>query len=122
MSSTSSHDFLQIALSNSHAFSPLFARMIHNYLRWRLVLTYIDDLSLDYVHTYRTFLSAYYGYFLHATNEVYCSREIIRRFPLAIHRLHTMNSTTQPEAIQTVGELLERFVTQSLSRSGSSDV
>lgn len=86
--------------------------MIHNYLRWRLVLTYIDDLSFDYVHTYRTFLSAYYGQALHATNEVYCTREVIRRFPLAIHRLQTMNSTTQPEAIRTVGVLMAAFISR----------
>ena len=82
--------------------SPLFARIIHNYFRWRLVWTYLTDLSFNYVHSHRVFFDAYYGYPLHSTNEAYCTREIIRRFPLAIQRLYTINSITQSSAIQTV--------------------
>jgi hypothetical protein len=67
--------------------------MIHNYFRWRLVRTYIDDLSYNYIHTHREYLEQYYGEQLHLTNEEYCSKEIIRKFPLAIQRLYTMNST-----------------------------
>ena len=43
--------------------------MIHNYLRWRLIWTYINDLSYDYVHAHRLFLEGYYGYPLHITKE-----------------------------------------------------
>ncbi|CAF0773808.1 unnamed protein product [Adineta steineri] len=71
---------------------PIYLRMVHNYLRWRLLSTYIEDLSYNYVHAHRIFLSAYYGYSLHTTNEAFCAREVIRRFPLAIQRLYTMNS------------------------------
>ncbi|CAF1244484.1 unnamed protein product [Adineta ricciae] len=80
---------------------PLFARMIHNYLRWRLIWTYIDDLSYDYIHAHRVYIDAYYGYALHTTNEAYCSREVIRRFPLAIQRLYLMNSTQAAGATTT---------------------
>ena len=83
-------------------FSPLHARMIHNYLRWRLLSTYINDLSYNYIHAYRVFLDDYYGYALHTTNEAYCTREVIHRFPLAIQRLHTMNSTRYSDATATV--------------------
>jgi hypothetical protein len=71
-------------------------------MRWHLVRTYIEDLSYNYVHTYRIFLDNYYDYALHSTNEAYCTREVIRRFPLAIQRLYTMNSTTNADTIQTV--------------------
>ncbi|UJR08999.1 hypothetical protein I4U23_013249 [Adineta vaga] len=81
---------------------PLVSRMIHNYLRWRLLWTYIDDLAYDYIHAHRTYLAAYFGYTLHTTNEAYCTREIIRRFPLAIQRLYTMNSTRSGSAVATV--------------------
>ena len=76
--------------------------MIHNYLRWRLIWTYIDDLSYDYIHAHRTYIDAYYGYALHTTNEAYCTREVIRRFPLAIQRLYIMNSTQAAGATTTV--------------------
>ncbi|CAF1584199.1 unnamed protein product, partial [Rotaria sordida] len=51
--------------------------MIHNYLRWRLISTYIDDLSYEYVHAHRLYLNAYYGHALHTSNDVYCTREVI---------------------------------------------
>ncbi len=76
--------------------------MIHNYLRWRLLWTYVDDLSYDYVHAYRVFRDAYYGYALHSTMEAYCTREVIRKFPLAIQRLYTINSTRYSSASKTV--------------------
>jgi hypothetical protein len=81
--------------------SPLFARMIHNYFRWRLILTYIEDLSYAYVHVYRVFLDAYYGYALHTSNDAYCTGEVIRRFPLAIQRLYTMNTMTSAHPTST---------------------
>lgn len=76
--------------------------MVHNYLRWRLVSTYINDLSYDYVHANRLYLAAYYGYALHSSNEAYCTRELIRRFPLAIQRLYTMNSTRPGASVAAV--------------------
>ncbi|CAM4941895.1 unnamed protein product [Rotaria socialis] len=95
--------------------NPLFARMVHNYLRWRLVATYINDLPYSYVHKHREYLSAYYGYTLHSTNEDYCTREVIRRFPFAIQRLYTMNSTKYSNAVTTVetvsNELIKSFKT-----------
>ncbi|CAF0801046.1 unnamed protein product [Adineta steineri] len=87
--------------------NPLIARQIHNYLRWRLVRTYIEDLSYSYIHAHRIFLDQYYGTPLHSTNEIYCTREVIRRFPLAIHRLHTMNSTTHSNTVQTIQTLFD---------------
>ncbi|CAF3666159.1 unnamed protein product [Rotaria sp. Silwood1] len=86
---------------------PIFARKIHNYLRWRLVSTYIEDLSYNYVHAHRFYLNAYYGYTLHTSNEIYCIREVIRRFPLAIQRLYTMNSTKYTNAITTVQTIFD---------------
>jgi hypothetical protein len=83
-------------------FSLEFDRRIHNYMRWRLVRTYIEDLSYSYNHAHRIFLDKYYGSTLHSTIEAYCTREVIRRFPLAIQRLYTMNSTTHTDAVQTV--------------------
>lgn len=80
----------------------MFARLIHNYLRWRLVATYIDDLSYDYVHARRRFLDAYYGYAIHGSNEMYCTREVIRRFPLAIQRLLTVTSIQSANTTDTV--------------------
>jgi hypothetical protein len=71
-------------------------------MRWHLVRTYIEDLSYNYVHAHRIFLDKYYGYALHSTNEAYCTREVIRRFPLAIQRLYTMNSITHSDANKTV--------------------
>ena len=71
-------------------------------MRWRLVQTYIEDLSYIYVHEYRVFMEKYYGYTLHEGNDEYCTREVIRRFPLAIQRLYTRNSTSYPDAAQTV--------------------
>ncbi|CAM4804314.1 unnamed protein product [Rotaria magnacalcarata] len=95
--------------------NPLFARMVHNYLRWRLVATYINDLPYNYVHKHREYLSAYYGYTLHSTNEDYCTREVIRRFPFAIQRLYTMNSAIYSNATTTVetvsNELIKSFKT-----------
>ncbi|CAF1164814.1 unnamed protein product [Rotaria sordida] len=86
---------------------PLFARMIHNYLRWRLISTYIDDLSYEYVHAHRLYLNAYYGHALHTSNDVYCTREVIRRFPLAIQHLYTMNVTRYSNAITTVQTIFD---------------
>lgn len=79
--------------------SPIFARMIHNYFRWRLMWTYMDDLPYEYVHAHRVFLDAYYGYPLHSTNEEYCTREVIRRFPLAVQRLYTRDMNTDPKNV-----------------------
>lgn len=76
--------------------------MIHNYLRFHLVQTYINDLPYDYVHKYRQYLEAYYGYALHSSNDAYCTREVIRRFPLAIQRLYMTNSTRYTNAMKTV--------------------
>lgn len=81
---------------------PEFARVIHNYMRWRLVRTYIEDLSYNYVHEHRVFLEKYVGYVLHSSNDDYCTREVIRRFPLAIHRLSTRDSTSFVDTTQTV--------------------
>ena len=80
--------------------------MIHNYMRWRLVRTYIEDLSYNYIHAHRTFLQNYFGYVLHSSNEAYCTREVIRRFPLAVQRLYTRNSTIYPDASLTVVALV----------------
>jgi len=66
--------------------------MIHNYFRWRLISTYIDDLSYNYIHVQREFLNKYYNQKLHLTNEEYCTREVIQKFPIAIQRLYIMNS------------------------------
>jgi hypothetical protein len=71
-------------------------------MRWRLVHTYIEDLSYNYIHTHRLFVDNYYSNALHLSNEDYCTREVIRRFPLAIQRLYTMNSTRHSDTIQTV--------------------
>ena len=76
-------------------------------MRWRLVQTYIDDLSYKYVHVRRIFLDKYYGYALHSTNEAYCTREVVRKFPLAIQRLYTMNSTTHSDTIEIVRKFLK---------------
>jgi len=83
-------------------FSPLNARLIHNYIRWRFIRTYIEDLSYNYVRAHRLYLANYYNNALHSSNEAYCTREVIRRFPLAIQRLYTMNLTIHSETIQTV--------------------
>jgi hypothetical protein len=87
--------------------------MIHNYLRWRLLWTYIDDLSYKYIHAHRLFLDSYYSYTLHTSNEDYCTREVVRRFPLAIQRLYTMNSTRYSQSTATV----KRFFTSKRSFS-----
>jgi hypothetical protein len=71
-------------------------------MRWRLVRTYLEDLSYNYVHAHRIFLNSYYGHVLHSTNEAYCTREVIRRFPVAIQRLYTLNLPTHPDAVTTV--------------------
>ncbi|CAF1521815.1 unnamed protein product [Adineta ricciae] len=84
-----------------------YARRIHNYMRWRLVRTYIEDLSYNYLHAHRIFLDSYFGAKLHSTNEAYCTREVIRRFPLAIQRLYTMNSTTHSGAVATVTKIFD---------------
>lgn len=76
--------------------------MIHNYFRWHLVETYIDDLSYNYIHAHREYFEQYYGEKLHLTNEEYCSKEIIRKFPLAIQRLYTINSMKTVDTIITV--------------------
>ena len=76
--------------------------MIHNYMRWRLVHTYIEDLSYPYVTSHRRFIDKYVGYPLHSTNEQFCTREVLQRFPLAIFRLYTRDSTIFPNATQTV--------------------
>ncbi|CAF4438462.1 unnamed protein product [Rotaria sp. Silwood2] len=86
---------------------PVFARKIHNYLRWRLVSTYIEDLSYNYVHAHRLYLNAYYGYALHTTNEAYCTREVVRRFPLAIQRLYIMNSTRYSNTATTIQTIFD---------------
>ncbi|CAF3418992.1 unnamed protein product [Rotaria sp. Silwood1] len=90
---------------------PTVARRIHNYMRWRIIQTYIEDLSYNYVHAYRIFLNNYYTYTLHSTNEAYCTREVIRRFPLAIHRLYTMNSTKNSNTIETVQKIFDALKT-----------
>ncbi|CAF3796327.1 unnamed protein product [Rotaria sordida] len=92
-------------LSNNN--DPIYARCIHNYMRWRLVHTYIEDLAYNYVHAYRVFLNKYYIHTLHSTNEAYCTREVIRRFPLAIHRLYTMNSTKDSNTMETVQKMFD---------------
>ena len=71
-------------------------------MRWRLIRTYIEDLSYNYIHAHRIFLDNYYNDALHSSNEAYCTQEVVRRFPLAIQRLYTMNSTTHSDTIQTV--------------------
>jgi hypothetical protein len=76
--------------------------MLHNYFRWHLVTTYIDDLSYNYIHAHREFLDNYNEEKLHLTNEEYCTREIIRKFPLAMQRLYTMNSTRYSDTTLTV--------------------
>ncbi len=76
--------------------------MIHNYLRWHLVATYIDDLSYDYIHAHRVFIDAYYGFQLHTSNEVYCTHEVVRRFPLAMQRLYITNSPSHTDDMNTV--------------------
>lgn len=92
--------------------------MFHNYFRWRLIWTYIDDLSYNYIHLHREYLNEYYNEKLHITNEEYCTREIIRKFPLAIQRLYTMNSTSysNSETIQMIFNSLkisfEEYITQ----------
>ncbi|UJR37211.1 hypothetical protein I4U23_029920 [Adineta vaga] len=86
---------------------PTFARRFHNYMRWKLVQTYIEDLSYNYVHAHRIFLNNYYGATLHSSNEAYCTREVIRRFPLAIQRLYTMNSTTHSDAVTAVNTIFD---------------
>ncbi|CAF0937244.1 unnamed protein product [Didymodactylos carnosus] len=69
--------------------STLGRREIHNYMRWRLVQAYINDLSYHYVHANRIFTEKYYGHPLHMTNDAYCARETIQKFPLAMIRLYT---------------------------------
>ncbi|CAF3024909.1 unnamed protein product [Rotaria sp. Silwood2] len=96
-------------LSNNN--EPRFARAIHNYMRWRLVQTYINDLSYDYMHAYRVFLNEYYTHVLHSTNEAYCTREVIRRFPLAIQRLYTMNTIKNSNTIETVQKIFDALKT-----------
>ncbi len=71
-------------------------------MRWRLVHTYIQDLSYNYIHAHRLFVDNYYSNALHLSNEDYCTREVIRRFSLAIQRLYIMNSTRHSDTIQTV--------------------
>ena len=71
-------------------------------MRWGLVRTYIEDLSYNYIHARRTFLDNYLGYPIHSSNEAYCTREVIRRFPLAVQRLYTRSSATYSDASQTV--------------------
>jgi hypothetical protein len=97
--------YISIDLSSplaSNICSPDIARMLHNYMRWGLVRTYIEDLSYNYIHTLRAFMDDYLGYPIHTSNDVYCTREAIRRFPLAIQRLYSRNSTTYSDATQTV--------------------
>lgn len=77
-------------------------RMIHNYMRWRLVQKYVEDLSYNYVDNYRRYLNEYYGYALHSSNEEYCEREVLKKFPLAIYRLYTRDSNILPSTIQAV--------------------
>lgn len=71
-------------------------------MRWRLVRTYIEDLSYNYLHAHREFLNKYYTHTLHTTYEAYCTREVVRRFPLAIQRLYIRDSPTHSAAIITV--------------------
>lgn len=71
-------------------------------MRWKLVHTYINDLSYNYIHSYRMFLNTYYNSISHSTNDQYCTREVLRRFPLAIYRLYTMNLPTNANGIQIV--------------------
>ena len=97
-----SRSLIQSFYVSLNIFSPIFARVIHNYMRWRLVQTFIEDLSYKYVHEHRIFLEKYVGYAIHTSNEDYCTREVIRKFPLAIHRLYTRNVTSYSDATQTV--------------------
>ncbi|CAF3289761.1 unnamed protein product [Rotaria socialis] len=90
---------------------PEYARRIHNYMRWRLVQSYIEDLSYSYIHAYRVFRDKYYNYAIHATNEAYCTREVERRFPLAIQRLYTMDSPARMDTIETVQKLFDALKT-----------
>lgn len=78
--------------------------MLHNYMRWGLVRTYIEDLSYNYIHAHRTFMDDYLGYPIHTSNDVYCTKEVMRRFPLAIQRLYSRSSSTYSDASQTVGD------------------
>jgi len=78
--------------------------LIHNYLRWRLVQTYVNDLSYSYIHKHRIFLDNYHNQSIHTSNDVYCLNEVIRRFPLAVQRLYTMDSTDNSETIDLVGK------------------
>ena len=78
--------------------------MLHNFMRWGLVRTYIEDLSYNYIHARRTFIDDYLGYPIHTTNDVYCTNEVMRRFPWAIQRLYSRGSSTYSDASQTVGD------------------
>lgn len=62
----------------------------------------MDDLSYDYVHAHRVYMDSYYGVSLHSSNEDYCTREVVRRFPLAIQRLYTMNITFDQSSVGAV--------------------
>ena len=73
-------------------------------MRWRLVRTYIEDLSYNYVHEHRVLLEKYVGHALHSSNDEYCTREVIRRFPLAIHRLYAQNLAGFLDTTQTVND------------------
>jgi hypothetical protein len=54
------------------------------------------------MHSHRIFRDAYFSSTLHSSNEHYCLREVVRRFPLAIQRLYTMNSTRYSSSTTTV--------------------
>ncbi|CAF1389269.1 unnamed protein product, partial [Didymodactylos carnosus] len=89
-------------------------RKIHNYMRWRLVQKYIDDLGYQYIHANRVFIEKFYGYPLHMTNEDYCTRETIEKFPLAVIRLYS-NFSFHSDNTEIVNKILG-YLIDSLSK------
>ena len=65
--------------------------MLNNYLTWRLVEEYVDDLSTEYVHASRRFYEAKTGRKDYQTNSRFCFKLIKNKLPEALSALFVRN-------------------------------
>ena len=66
--------------------------MLHNYLTWRVLERYVQDLSWEYVHANRQLFVDKYGYQNFLGTQKYCFRLAKQYFNIALGALYVETS------------------------------
>ncbi|XP_035692118.1 endothelin-converting enzyme 1-like [Branchiostoma floridae] len=115
-------DYVQKVAQYIFSFGPKL-RKYHNYLMWRLIQTYVLELSSDYVHAYRIFYEAVTGRSEFPEKWKLCFEMTHQRLRWALSSLYVRDhfADDSKDKAEEVAVRIKRVTTDSISKLGWMD-